>query len=293
MAATDPWPPGPLPPGLAARVRAAALAGPSGPPAPGGAAPVARPAATVVLLQDGAAGLEVYLLRRVAGMAFAAGMSVFPGGAVDPRDGQAPPGWCGPEPAAWARVLSADPPLVAALVAAAVRETFEETGVLLAGPDPDRVLADTGGAGWERDRQALVAGQLSLAGLLRRRGLLLRADLLVPWAHWVTPEFEERRYDTRFFLAALPAGQRPRDVGGEADRVHWVRPAEALAGWRRGELGLLPPTARTLADLTAYDRVAAALAAGAGRSIQPMLPRAVLVDGEARLVLPGEPGYPA
>jgi hypothetical protein len=104
----------------------------------------------------------------------------------------------------------------AALVRAAVRETFEECGVLLAGPSPDAVAAGTSGPSWEADRQALADGALSLAQLLIRRGLVLRADLLIPWSRWITPEAEQRRYDARFFVAALPAGQQARGGTGEA-----------------------------------------------------------------------------
>lgn len=255
---------------------------------------VTRDAATVVLLRDGPAcvGVEVYLLRRVPSMAFAPGMHVFPGGSVDPRDADLPDScWAGPAPAEWARPLTAAVPLARALVCAAVRETFEESGVLLAaGP------GGAGGAGsdvsWEADRRALLDRSLSLAGLLGRRGLVLRSDLLCAWSHWVTPEVEPRRYDTRFFVAALPSGQHTRDVGGEADRVRWVAPAQALAERAAGRLEMLAPTAFTLSELSAYPTVAAVLAAGTGRDVRPVLPRVVVADGtEARILLPGDPGY--
>lgn len=230
---------------------------------------VPRHAATVVLLRDGPRGVQAYLLRRVASMAFAAGMHVFPGGAVDVRDGDVP--WSGPPPASWSRRLSADEELTRALVCAAVRETFEESGVLLAGPRPDAVVADTTAAGWEADRQALLDRSLAFSDLLARRRLVLRADLLRPWAHWVTPESLPRRYDTRFFVAALPVGQRTRDVGGEADRVAWVRPADALAQHAAGQMALLPPTRETLRELAALESVGQVLAAAAARRIHPIL----------------------
>jgi hypothetical protein len=107
-------------------------------------------------------------------------------------------------------------------VAAAVRETFEESGVLLAGESPSSVVADVSGDDWEADRLALESRELSFADLLQRRGLVLRTDLLAAWTHWITPEFEPRRFDTRFFVAALPPGQRTRDIFGEADRVAWM-----------------------------------------------------------------------
>jgi 8-oxo-dGTP pyrophosphatase MutT (NUDIX family) len=252
-----------------------------------------RHASTVVLLRDHANGMQAYLLRRTRTMAFAAGMYVFPGGSVDPRDETLDDSaWVGPAPADWAGLLSADERLAKALVCAAVRETFEESGVLLAGPGPDAVVADTTGDDWEADRLALIDRSLSFAAMLDRRGLVLRADLLRPWAHWITPEFEPKRFDTRFFVAALPAGQRTRDVGGEADRVAWVRPADALAASTAGEMGMLPPTAFTLSEVGAYDDVAAVLVAGDARDIRPVLPKVVIDGDDARLLLPHDEGYP-
>jgi len=258
----------------------------------GGEVAVPRHAATVVLLRDTDAGPEAYLLRRVSSMAFAAGMHVFPGGSVDPRDEALPAErWSGPTAAQWAPVLTADEPLARALVCAAVRETFEESGVVLAGPDGSSVVADTTDDRWERDRQALLDRSLSLAELLAQRELVLRADLLRPWAHWITPDSEPRRFDTRFFVAVLPTGQRTRDVGGEADAVEWLRPQAALDRAAAGEVGLLPPTAFTLAELSAYDDVAAILDAASARDIRPLLPKIVVTGDEASVLLPGDPGY--
>ena len=104
---------------------------------------------------------------------------------------------------------------------AAVRETFEESGVLLAGPSPDAVVDDTTGSDWEADRQALEARELAFTEFLDRRGLVLRTDLLGVWAGWLTPVFEPRRYRTWFFVAALPQGQRTRDVSTESSSVEW------------------------------------------------------------------------
>jgi 8-oxo-dGTP pyrophosphatase MutT (NUDIX family) len=259
-----------------------------------------RPAATVVLLREAGAGgtrgagPQAYLLRRVATMAFAAGMFVFPGGSVDARDEELPDAaWAGPPPSQWAGPLSCDEPLARSLVCAAVRETFEESGVLLAGPTAAEVVPDTSDKDWEADRLALLDRSLSLAELLQRRGLVLRADLLRAWAHWVTPEFEPRRYDTRFFVAAMPGDQRTRDVGGESDRVTWIRPAEALEAHAAGTLAMLPPTVMTLAELAAYPSIAAVLEAGTARDVRPVLPKIVLGDDEeVRLLLPHDDGYP-
>jgi 8-oxo-dGTP pyrophosphatase MutT (NUDIX family) len=255
---------------------------------------VPRHAATVVLARDRSEGPEVYLLRRTASMAFAAGFFVFPGGSVDPRDEHfADEAWIGPSPRQWALALTSDEPRARSLVCAGVRETFEESGVLLAGPDADSVVADTSGDDWEADRLALLDRSLSLAEMLQRRALVLRADLLRAWSHWITPEVEPKRFDTRFFVAAMPAGQRTRDVGGEADRVAWMRPADALAAHDRGELSMLPPTLATLTDLAAYSTVADMLAAGDQREIEPVMPKLVLDENDQlRLLLPHDPDYP-
>jgi 8-oxo-dGTP pyrophosphatase MutT (NUDIX family) len=240
-----------------------------------------RDAATVALVRDGDEGVEVYLLRRVAGMAFAPGMHVFPGGAVDPRDADQSVPWSGPPPPMWTASLNCAEPLVRAIVSAAARETFEESAVLLAGASSVDVVRDTTGDDWERDRAALVAGELSFATFLVRRCLLLRADLLKPWAHWITPEFEPRRYDTRFFVAPLPPGQLSRDVGGEADDVAWWPVQRAVHGHEQGHLAMLPPTAETLRELAAYSRVVDVLAAD--RAPRPRTPRAVPHGDELRL----------
>ena len=254
--------------------------------------PVApRDAATVMLLRPGRAGQpEVYMLRRKASMAFAPGAFVFPGGSVDDRDAEQEVAWAGPGPAEWGHAFGAPPDLARALLCAAVRETFEESGVMLAGPSADSVVADTSSPDWETDRRALLDRSLSLAGLLRRRGLVLRSDLLRPWSRWITPAAEERRYDTRFFAAALPSRQRTRDVGGEADQVTWVGPADAIAMARRKEIMLMPPTAVTLAELAAYRDLSGILAAR--RVIAPLLPKVVLQEERAWLALPQAVEYP-
>jgi 8-oxo-dGTP pyrophosphatase MutT (NUDIX family) len=220
-----------------------------------------RLASTVVLLRDGdgqPGGLEAYLLHRHLGMEFAADMYVFPGGGVDPRDSELDPSlWAGPSVAEWARRLDCSPAQATELVCAAVRETFEESGVLLAGT-ASSVVADTTGDLWEADRVALESRELSLTDLLTRRGLVLRTDLLAALGCWVTPEFEQRRYRTWFFVAALPAGQATRDVSTESDRVAWLSLHDALRAACAGEILMLPPTVATLAEL--YDATSPAAA---------------------------------
>jgi 8-oxo-dGTP pyrophosphatase MutT (NUDIX family) len=240
----------------------------------------ARGASTVVLLRPGPAGPEVYLLRRHLGMAFAAGMYAFPGGSVDPRDFDSAVSWAGPSPGEWARRLDCDPAEARALVCAAMRETFEESGVLLAGATTETVVPDTTGDDWEEDRAALVERRLSFTDFLQRRQLVLRTDLLAAWAHWITPEFEPRRYDTRFFLALMPLGQRTRDVSGEADHVAWMRPQEALAGVASGAMEMFAPTYVTLTEMAAYASPEEAVAAADTRVITTIMPGVEQVDGE-------------
>lgn len=255
---------------------------------------VARNASTVILARDGEHGLEIYLLRRAASMSFAAGAFVYPGGSVDERDCDLADGaWVGPPPAQWARTLSSSEAVARELVCAAVRETFEESGVLLVGPDAERVVEDLSGADWEADRLALLDRSVSMAELLTRRGLVLRADLLFAWAHWITPDVETRRFDTRFFLAALPDGQRTRHVGGEADQVAWVRPGEAVAASERGEMLLMPPTLTTLRELAGFASVANLLAVARTRDVVTVHPKLIIDDnGKVAFLTPDDPRYP-
>ena len=235
-------------------------------------------------------GFEVYLLLRKPTVAFAPGAYVFPGGSVDQRDADEDVAWAGPAVPEWADWLGTGPELARALVCAAVRETFEESGVLLAGPAVSEIVADTTGDDWEADRQALLDRSVSLAELLARRGLILRSDLLRPWARWITPSVEPRRFDARFFAAALPPGQRTRDVGGEASAVQWISPARAIEAGRAGEIELWLPTAMTLAELSDYSDADGVLAAS--REITPRRPELFVEDGEPRLSVPGDKEYP-
>lgn len=241
-----------------------------------------RDAATVVLVRDSRGGPEVYLLRRVQGMTFAGGMYVFPGGSVDPADAEASIRWTGPSSGQFAAAFDCTEALARALVCAAVRETFEESGVLLAGWSAEEALADTGTGPWEAERVALERREQSLSELLSRRALVLRADLLRPLAHWITPEVESKRFDTRFFLAKVPPGQVCRAVGGEADERLWVRPRDAL----QRRLPMLPATALTLHRLAAGRAVSDLFMAR--REIRPLTPRLVpRDDGTVAVEVPG------
>ncbi len=246
-------------------------------------------ASTVVLMRDGdgqPGGLEVYLLRRHVDMAFAAGMCVFPGGGVDKRDFDAEIGWVGPTPAEWAALLGTDEAFARALVCAAVRETFEESGVLLAGPTEESVVEDTTGDDWEEDRRALEAREVSFTSFLERRGLRLRTDLLRLWGSWVTPVFEPRRFNARFFVAALPPGQVTRDVSTESDEVVWLPVREAIRAVDDRTMMMLPPTYCTCLELYDAASTSDALTAAGSRDLTSVEPEAVVGEEGAYLSIP-------
>ncbi len=233
-------------------------------------------ASTIVVVRDGADGIEAYLMRRQSTMAFAAGFYVFPGGGVLPEDYRSVP-WIGPGDDVWAERWSTDADRARALVVAAVRETFEETGILLAGPDEATVLADT--TELEPLRGALEAREVAFSDVLRERGLFLRADLVGAWGHWITPAFEPRRYDTRFFVAALPQGQVVGSMSGEADRATWAPLSQVLAAIDAGEASMMPPTIATCREVAAH-RAAEIVAVAAERTFSTIEPRLVVEDGE-------------
>ncbi len=265
-----------LPPALVETARAYA-AGSMTPAVP-------RNAATVVLLRPGASvapgELEVYLLRRHVAMAFAAGMSVFPGGGVDARDADLPPAlWAGPSPVEWAGRMGCTPGEAISLVCAAVRETFEESGVLLAGT-ADAVVADI--TDLEAERAALESRELALSTLLEERGWVLRTDLLSVLGGWLTPVFEPRRYRTWFFVAAMPSGQVTRDVSSESDQVAWLTLRRAIESADAGEMLLMPPTYATCCEFFAALTPAQALAHASALPWEMIEP---IADGD-RLVIP-------
>ncbi|MGB2923651.1 MAG: NUDIX hydrolase [Mycobacterium sp.] len=231
------------------------------------AAPLpARPAATVMLIRDqpqNEQALEVFLMRRHSAMDFVAGVMVFPGGGVDDRDRNADVAWHGPDRQWWADRFGIDVELAEALVCAAARETFEECGVLFAGAadDPDLLVDDA--SVYREQRAALENKSLSFGEFLRSEKLMLRADLLRPWANWVTPKEERtRRYDTYFFVGAIPQGQRADGDNTETDKADWVTPQAALDDFADGRSFLLPPTwtqldalhGRSVAEVLAVER---------------------------------------
>ncbi|MBM2617321.1 NUDIX domain-containing protein [Actinoplanes sp. LDG1-06] len=252
-----------LPPALIKRAREF-----DGVPAP------VRDAATVVLLRPSGESFQLYVMRRAATMAFG-GLYAFPGGGVDPDDR--------PDPLRtdWPARLGVPAERAHAVVGAAVRELFEETGVLLAGPAdrPDRTIADVSTDDWEADRAAVLARELTLSELLTRRGLRIRDDLLFGWARWVTPEFEPKRYDTWFFVALLPEGQQTRDVSGETEDTAWITAAESAG------LPMLPPTRSAVDSLAPYGEMAQVVAAASRRdAATPVMPRVELTDDGGALL---------
>ena len=282
---------GRLPPELGRRV--AALLG-SHDAGEGWQPPPTRDAATVALIRDGDRGVEVFLQRRSLGLTFAAGMYVFPGGAVDPEDAAADIPWRS-RPAAepFARGVDIEtrdsveepaasaPPDVSALIVAAVRETLEEAGVLLAVDQSGTTAAPEV---VEQMRRRLDAGQ-PLARLLTEAGLAIDPARLIPWRHWMTPAVESRRFDARFFVAAAPEAHAAHSATDESDRAVWCRPAEALDQLRQGRAAMLPPTIDVLQMLADLRRVADAAASPPTR-IRPFLPRPQLAaDGSVEWVL--------
>jgi 8-oxo-dGTP pyrophosphatase MutT (NUDIX family) len=259
--------------------------------ADGAATPVEpRNASTVVLLRPGQSrgpgALEVYLLRRHVDMAFAGGMCVFPGGGVDARDFDHEIDWVGPSPAEWAARIGGDESLARALVCAAVRETFEESGVLFAGPTADSVVADTTGQDWEADRRRLEAKEMPFTDFLQQRGLALRTDLLRVWGSWLTPVFEPRRFRAWFFVAALPAGQRTRDVSTESAEATWLSVRAAIGAVDAGDMLMLPPTYCTCLELYDCPTPRDALVAAERQDLVPVEPTAVFEGDEAYLAIP-------
>ncbi len=240
--------------------------------------PVPRDAATIALVRDGDAGIEAYLMRRQSTMEFAAGMYVFPGGKVHDSD-RLVDAWVGPSPEEWGKRFGCDAETARGLVVAAVRETFEESGILLAGPDADTIVDDTSAYDMQAARIALDKQEYGFAEFLAEHDLMLRADLVGAWSHWITPPFEPRRYDTRFFVAALPDGQVVGELSRESDRADWMPVARVLEAVEAGKAQMLPPTVHTCRELSLFG-AADILAAAVEREITPIEPRIVEVDGE-------------
>jgi len=237
------------------------------------------PAAAVILLRDGAGGLEVLMQQRREGASAFAGVVAFPGGKVAPID---------TDPAFAAHAdLGAPEPFPHARQLAALRELFEECAILFARAGDAAAARDT----LLGERERLDHEPHHWPAVLRERGLRLAGDALVPWARWVTPAIAPRRFDSTLFVAAAPAGQEP--IGGrEADEYRWARPADLLAAADREELYLVFVTRMNLMRLALCESVAAALDAarlGPHPTIQPV--RAMMPEGDM-MVIPAEAPYP-
>lgn len=224
---------------------------------------VPRPAATVALLRPGPCGPEVLLTHRPPTMAFAPDMHVFPGGAVDLDDSDprlVARSIVGADDAAERLGRSVPPAAALAAHIAALRELFEEVGVLLAEP-----LVGAGPSAMAR--AALLAGQTSFADVCDRLGVLLRTDALVPLSRWVTPPVLPRRFDARFFAAVLPSGVEATFVGDEVAAHRWIAPGVALEGLAAGSIPMWMPTTsnlQRLARLTSVHEVPALSSGGSG-----------------------------
>jgi 8-oxo-dGTP pyrophosphatase MutT (NUDIX family) len=249
-----------------------------------------RDAATVIVLR-GSGTLEVLLLRRHAGSGFAASAWVFPGGVVDPADTRLHPAcWEGADPIALAPLVGRSPEVALGLCVAAVRETFEESGLLFA-RRPDGTRLDLG----DPDIVALRRATARFHTALAETGLVLDLGALRPFSRWLTPESEPRRYDAIFFVARAPEDQVADHDRVETTESRWLTPADALAGHARGEFDLMFPTARTLEALADLGDLEAILASvPPGTRLRPLLPHLEL-DAEGRvaaIIHPDDPAYP-
>lgn len=241
--------------------------------------PTPRVAATIALVRDGQAGIEVWMMRRVSGMSFAGGALVFPGGGVEPRDDDPSVPWSGGTVDSLSARLGLDEAQTRALVNAAGRELFEEAGVLLS--------RSAQGGDRTADRRALEARTTSMADLLAAGDDALDVSRLVPWARWVTPPTEPRRYDTWFFISPASAGLGALTASGEADDAAWYPPAAVLDMAERKQAVVLPPTIVMLRGLLAAGSVAEVLRVAPARSLAPVHPRARENDDGTLSVLGG------
>src|SRR5262245_13982780 len=248
-------------------------------------APVpARPASTVVILRDGAAGIEVFMVERRREIEFASGALVFPGGKVDAEDADL----------AWQELAAATLPAPErAFLVAAGRETFEEAGLMLARRRGSAELVDAATADRlvEAYRARLLKGELTFVEILGAEDLVLAADLLVPFAHWITPERIPKRFDTHFFLAAAPVTQVGVHDGTESAEGLWIAPQQALVEAEAGRRTLVFATRMNLTKLARYATVAVAVAATRAAPVVTVIPKAKHTPEGRWLQIPAEAGY--
>jgi 8-oxo-dGTP pyrophosphatase MutT (NUDIX family) len=248
-----------------------------------------RPASSILLLRDSAARseIEVFMMVRHYEIDFNSGALVFPGGSVDKGDN---------EIIERPELYSGGEGLDAAGLSfriAAIRETFEESGILLARPIGSRHLIDAARASEIEagNRAALTGGKRTFLSVLADNALELALDELVPYAHWITPEGLPKRFDTWFFLAAAPPDQLGAHDGRESTDSIWVSPREALEGGQTGRFKLPFPTTRNLIKLGKQGKVGAALTEAGGKPIVTVMPVMTRHNGGRQLRIPAEAGY--
>ena len=259
-----------------------------------------KPAATVLLVRDAeGGGIEVFMLRRTFSAAFASGMFVFPGGKVDDLDGVAEISEiCDGLSDAEASSLLQIPSGGLAYWVAAVRECFEEAGVLLARyagtGEVIRFDDDVIAAQFQSERENIHDGSVALLELCRRENLHLTTDEIFYVSHWITPKGERRRFDTRFFVARAPAAQDPLHDDGETIESMWIRPEEAIRRAGEKDLMLMPPTKANIEFLLPHQTTDEVMAAAAKIGTPTMVLPKLTVDSDGRvtgIVMPGQPGY--
>jgi 8-oxo-dGTP pyrophosphatase MutT (NUDIX family) len=262
------------------------------------APPVPTDSATVILLREPAQGAcEVLLVERHAQSRTLAGAHVFPGGLVDAADSApallAASTYLAPPMAAARLGEDLAPPAALAFWIAAIRELFEETGILLATVEgaPLGFSDAARAARFRAHRMALLAGELSFAELVERERLRLATDRVEYFSRWITPVNAPRRYDARFFVAEVPADQEPVHDERETASVTWLAPAAALERTQAGALTLAPPTLRTLEDLRDLGSTARILEAARARLFPPILPKVVDLGGRMTILYPGDVAY--
>ena len=245
--------------------------------------PIPLPAATILLLRDGAAGLEVFMVKRHHQIDFASGALVFPGGKVDPHDR---------DPALRKHADGAEKldDLQLSVAACGIREGFEESGILLARKsgrdDYIDASAATALAPW---RPRLNASEVGLSEFLVHENLRLACDALVPFAHWVTPTFMPKRFDTYFYVAATPVGQLGRHDGSESVDSLWINPNEAIEDAKRWTI--IFPTRMQLVKLARSKTAAEAIARANAEPVVTVEPKVAMRGDNQVLTIPEEAGY--
>ena len=255
-----------------------------------------KESATVILVRSHPSDAwNVFLARRHSRSSFMAEAYVFPGGQIADADRDEGLQNCislpaGLDPRALLQDDSISPETAQSLFVCAIRETFEETGILLARPrdgSPLNLNSEEHNARFAAYRGELNAGRTTLGEMARRENLVFPLDALIPYAHWITPEFLPKRFSTRFFLTALPEDQSAATDQGELTDSLWAKPEEFLRRYRGREIVLMPPTLKTLEELARYACLNDLFAGTRGRAIYPILPE----PGENMIKLPHDPEY--